>query len=274
MKDADCVEFLRWALPRLGLAWPGFRKVRRQVCRRIGQRLQTLGIVDAAAYRAKLEADPAEWVALDSLCRITISRFFRDRAVWDALVRDVLPALARAALTRGDRELRAWSAGSASGEEPYGLAIAWELGVRVPGVSIRIAASDVDEPVMERARSGCYAAGTLRELPAEWRDAAFEQRDGVFWLRERFRERVELRCEDVRARPPDGPFDLVLSRNLAFTYFDAEAQRHFLDRIAEVLRPGGALVIGRHERLPEDARFAPWPDAPCVLRRSEDEART
>ena len=274
MKDADCVELLRWALPRLGLAWPGFRKVRRQVCRRIGQRLQTLGIVDAAAYRATLEADPAEWVALDSLCRITISRFFRDRAVWDALVRDVLPALARAALARGDRELRAWSAGSASGEEPYGLAIAWELGVRVPGVSIRIAASDVDEPVMERARSGCYAAGTLRELPAEWRDAAFEQRDGVFWLRERFRERVELRCEDVRARPPDGPFDLVLSRNLAFTYFDAEAQRHFLDRIAEVLRPGGALVIGRHERLPEDARFAPWPDAPCVLRRSEDEART
>lgn len=273
MKDADCVELLQWALPRLGLRWPGFRKVRRQVCRRLGQRLQTLGLDDAAAYRARLAVDRAEWVELDSMCRITISRFFRDRAVWDALTRDVLPALARAASTRGDRELRAWCAGSASGEEPYGLAIAWELGVHFPGVSLRIIASDADAAVMERARSGCYAAGTLRELPAEWRDAAFEQRDGIFRLRDEFRQRVELRCEDVRAQQPRGPLDLVLCRNLAFTYFDAAAQRGFLDRVVERLRPGGALVIGRHERLPEDARFAPWPDAPCVFHRA-DEARS
>jgi chemotaxis protein methyltransferase CheR len=269
VKDADCVELLQWALPRLGLRWPGFRKVRRQVCRRIAERLRALELGDVAAYRARLEADPAEWLALDSLCRITISRFLRDRAVWDALVSDVLPALARAALARGDLGLRAWSVGCASGEEPYALSIAWELGARAhgAGVSLRIVASDADAAVLERARRGCYAAGSLRELPAEWRDAAFEPRDGAFQLCERFRERVELRCEDVRVRQPDGPFDLVLCRNLAFTYFDPTAQAGFLDRVAERMQPGAALVIGRHERIPEDPRFAAWPDAPCVFRR-------
>jgi chemotaxis protein methyltransferase CheR len=273
VKDADCVELLQWALPRVGLRWRGFRRVRRQVCRRIGQRLESLGIPDVAAYRARLEADPAEWVVFDSLCHVTISRFFRDRAVWDALVRDVLPTLGRAARERDDRELRAWSAGSASGEEPFSLAIAWALGAQVSGIALRVVASDADAPVIERARRGCYAAGTLRELPPEWRDAAFERRDGIFCLRESFRAPVELRCEDVRARQPEGPFDLVLCRNLAFTYFDTNAQRDFLGRVAERLRPGGALVLGRHERLPDDARFAPWPGAPCVFRRCADEDR-
>lgn len=274
MKDADCVELLQWALPRLGLRWPGFRKVRRQVCRRIAERLRALELGDVAAYRSRLEADPAEWVAFDALCHVTISRFFRDRAVWDALVHDVLPALERAARERGDRELRAWSAGSASGEEPFSLAIAWLLGVQASDVSLRIVASDADTPVMERARHGCYAAGTLRELPAPWREAAFEQRDGTFCVREKIRALVELRCEDVRVRQPDGPFDLVLCRNLAFTYFDPTAQGDFLGRVAELLQPGGALVIGRHERIPEDPRFAAWPDAPCVFRRVAAGARS
>ena len=275
MKDADCVAFLQWALPRLGLRWPGFRKVRRQVCRRIARRLETLGLPDLAAYRSRLEADPAEWAALDALCHITISRFLRDRAVWEALVRDVLPTLARAALARTERRLRAWSAGCASGEEPYGLAIAWALAVRpeLPDVALEIVASDVDDAMLRRAASACYAAGSLRELPAPWRMAAFERRAGTFCLRARFREGIELRCEDVRVDQPEGPFDLVLCRNLAFTYFDDRAQRDFLGRIAERLRPGGALVLGRHERLPEDERFAPWPAAPCVFRRCGVEAR-
>ena len=236
--------------------------------------MERLGLGDASAYRARLEADPAEWAALDSLCRITISRFLRDRAVWDALVREVLPTLARAALARGDRELAAWSAGCASGEEPYGLSIAWELALQphFPDLAFRIVASDADEAVLRRAGRACYAAGSLRELPASWREAAFEEREGSFCLRGGFRERVELRCEDVRVRQPEGPLDLVLCRNLAFTYFDARAQCEFLGRVAERLRPGGALVIGRHERLPEGARFAPWPGAPCVFRGCGAEA--
>jgi hypothetical protein len=79
MQDAECVALLRWALPRLGLRWPGFRKVRRQVCKRINRRIKELGLADVAAYREHLERVPEEWPRLDALCRITISRFYRDR---------------------------------------------------------------------------------------------------------------------------------------------------------------------------------------------------
>jgi chemotaxis protein methyltransferase CheR len=75
------VALLRWALPRLHLRWPGFRRVRRRVCRRIGRRVRELGLAETAPYRARLEADPREWGRLDALCRISISRFFRDRSV-------------------------------------------------------------------------------------------------------------------------------------------------------------------------------------------------
>jgi hypothetical protein len=56
MTDADCVALLQWALPRMGMRWPGFRKVRRQVCKRIARRIADLGLPDLAAYRAHLEA--------------------------------------------------------------------------------------------------------------------------------------------------------------------------------------------------------------------------
>jgi chemotaxis protein methyltransferase CheR len=77
--DAECVDFLQWALPRLGLRWQGFRKVRRQVCRRVARRIAELGLADADAYRLYLERNPQEWDALAELCRVTISRFWRDR---------------------------------------------------------------------------------------------------------------------------------------------------------------------------------------------------
>ncbi len=122
MKDTDCVAFLQWALPRMHLRWPGFRKVRRQVCRRIQQRLQTLGLCDLRAYRDYLERHTEEWSVLDRMTPITISSFYRDKAVWDFLWHEVLEHLAV-----GESGLRAWSIGCASGEEPCTLMLAWRF---------------------------------------------------------------------------------------------------------------------------------------------------
>ena len=85
MTDSDCIAFLQWALPQLDLYWPGFRKVRRQVCKRLKRRTLDLGLGDFYAYRARLETDPSEWRAFDECCHVTISRFFRDRAIFEAM---------------------------------------------------------------------------------------------------------------------------------------------------------------------------------------------
>lgn len=118
----DCTAFLQWALPQLELPWPGFRKVRRQICKRLKRRMDELQLDNFSAYRARLETDPAEWGILDECCHITISRFFRDRGMFEVFRSRVLPDIAARA-RRERRDARIWSAGCASGEEPYTLRI-------------------------------------------------------------------------------------------------------------------------------------------------------
>jgi len=269
MKDVDCVAFLQWALPRLGLHWPGFRKVRRQVCKRIARRIDELGLGHAAAYRERLAQDRAEWQALAALCTIPISRFYRDPSVFDRLGSAVLPALAQQARRRGQESLGCWSAGCASGEEPYTVAIQWRmlLAPRFSTLSLRVLGTDVDASLLDRARAGCYKASSLKALPHSWLNQAFERRGDLFCLRESWRADVRFERQDLLSELPPGPFDLVLCRNLAFTYFGADRSRQALDRLTSRLRLGGALVVGIHERLPEPAAtFEPWPDCPRVFR--------
>ena len=114
MNDRECVAFLQWCLPQLGMRWGGFRKVRRQVCKRVSRRIDILGLADPDAYRLYLESHDDEWTTLGSLCRVTISRFYRDRGVFDGLRARVLPLLVEAASARGDDRVRCWCAGCAS----------------------------------------------------------------------------------------------------------------------------------------------------------------
>ncbi len=252
MTDSECVAFLQWALPRLHLRWPGFRKVRALPRKRLNRRLAGLDLPDVAAYQHHLEAHPGEWAVLDGLCRIPISRFGRDRGVFEHLRRATLPALARLALNRRDPEVRCWSAGCASGEEPYTLRILWdlELAPRFSRLPLRIIATDIDDELLGRARRAYYPPSSLKDLPPEWVARAFLRSEGEYCLGQVYRQRVEFRQQDLRAQAPDGPFHLVLCRNLAFTYFDEAGQREALRRIASRLVPGGFLVIGKHEVLP------------------------
>src|SRR5690242_9500744 len=129
MHEDECAAFLQWALPRLRLRWAGFRKVRRQVCKRLRRRLDELRLKSLEQYRSRLEADPLEWAVLDHLCRITISRLYRDKWVFDFLGRVILLDLTQAASLHS-RPIRCWSAGCASGEEVYTLKILYELEVK------------------------------------------------------------------------------------------------------------------------------------------------
>jgi len=245
--------------------------VRRQVCKRLRRRLVELGLADLAAYRAHLDRHPEEWGVLESLTHITISRFCRDRGVFAFLQRDVLPELATRALARGSDTVEVWSAGCASGEEAYTLAIIWqlELARRFPSLALRILATDVDDAMLARARNGSYTESSLRELPERWRAAAFTRHDQHYRVQDAFKHQVTVARHHLRNPPPPGPFDLVLCRNLAFTYFDRALQRTTATRLAAALRAGGALVLGAHEALPPGlSQFEPWGESTRTYRRT------
>lgn len=234
------------------MRWPGFRKVRKQVCKRIDRRLTELDLADVTAYRHYLTTHPDEWAVLDDFCRITISRFYRDIGLFDFFGRETLPHLLRVARERGQSQIRCWSAGCASGEEPYTVVLLWKLLLQpmYPSFSLSIIATDADPHMLARARDGIYSHGSLKDIPADWQERAFERQAGLFRLREEFREPVTFQQQDLRGEMPSGKFDLIFCRNLAFTYFNEELQKEILLRLIEKLHPGGRLVLGQHETLP------------------------
>ncbi len=254
--DRACVRFLQATLPRLGYRWAGFRKVRRQVCRRVKKRYRELGLSAFDDYADRLAADAEEWHHLDECCRITISRFYRDRRLWHALATAVLPQLYARVAARSPSRLRVWSAGCGAGEEPYTLAILTRLGSTPapPEIEIEIVATDLDPNQLERAGRAVYPESSLRDLPAEWRERAFDREpEGHRRLSAPFASDVRLYRQDLRHEAPPGRFDLVLCRNLAFTYFDAAGQQKSCERLLSRLEPRGWLALGSHEAPPEGA---------------------
>jgi chemotaxis protein methyltransferase CheR len=234
------------------MRWAGFRKVRRQVCKRISKRTSELGLGDTGAYRTYLASHADEWRTLDSLCRVTISRFYRDRAVFDGLREHVLPRVASVAAERGASSARCWSAGCGSGEEAYTMQIIWQADDSKGGnpLPLEVVATDTDARLLERARTGSYPRSSTRDLPPDLLATAFAARAGKFEILARFKKDVTFLLQDIREETPDGRFDVVLCRNLSFTYFDDELQVSVLDSIRQRLLPGGVLVVGVHESIP------------------------
>lgn len=226
--------------------------------------MEQLGFHEFGLYLRHLRATPEEREFLRPLLTVTISRFYRNRRAFDALAERVLPLLASRAET-----VRAWSAGCASGEEPYTLRIVWEE-LRPAGARLWVTATDVDEASLSRARTGLYETSSLREVPPGVAARHFRPEGDRFRISEEIRGGVSFLRHDLQHDDPPGTFDLVLCRNAAFTYFDRTARLRAAERIASALSPGGVLMIGRTETLPPGSErwFAPFlPQAGIHARR-------
>jgi chemotaxis protein methyltransferase CheR len=185
------------------------------------------------------------------MCRITISRFYRDRGIFDLLETLVFPKLFEKAQDRGEESISCWCIGAASGEEPYSISLLWEFSrLEKQGVDLEILATEIDQHMINRARAGCYPASSIKDLPDHVKKQAFSEKNKKFCLQEKFRKRVRFLQQDIRNDQPDSIFDLILCRNLVFTYFSQELQAKIVMNILKHLRPGGFFIIGSHEELP------------------------
>ncbi len=238
-------SFLAEVLPPIGLCPTGFN--RRNIRRRVMRRMESHGIHDFRVYLSLLRRDRTELGIFRSTLTVTISRFFRNRRVFEILTHPILSSLAER-----KKPARAWSAGCASGEEPFTLRIIWEE-LADPKPPLFLLATDIDETCLHRAREGLYRKSSLREVPRSVADRYFLREGEQYRLREEMVRSVEFRKHDLSVDPPPGVFDLVLCRNAAFTYFDVPRRIAVSKAIASALAPGGFLVIGRTEKLPPPA---------------------
>jgi chemotaxis protein methyltransferase CheR len=232
--------------------------------------MKLLGLAGITDYRGYLDEHADEWQVLDSLCQVTISRFYRDKLMFTFLAQEVLPALAQQALAQKRDYLQVWSAGCGSGEEPYSIALLWQmqLQARFPGLHLHIIATDSNPDLLQRVTEACYPYASIKNLPVDWRDIVFSKQADQYCLKLDYRDNLRIMQQDVRDTMPAETFDLVLCRNLVFTYYDEGLQRKILERLQGVLRTGGALVIGIHEQLPTGVSgFMEWSTKMRIYRK-------
>ena len=150
-----------------------------------------------------------------------------------------------------------------------GAQVLEQLQSKFPGLSLRLLASDSNPAMGQRVADARYSESSVKTLPPGWRDTAFIRQAKSYCLKTEFSSGIEFVQQDIRETIPDECFELVLCRNLVFTYFETDLQRSILERISSVLKPGGVLVIGVHERLPElIGGFSQWSAGLPVYRKT------
>jgi two-component system CheB/CheR fusion protein len=231
-----------------------FRNYKRATLqRRIERRMAATRCKSRTAYLALLDRDPAEVNTLVSSMLIKLTTFFRDPEVWTALEK-VVKELVRK--RRPEQEVRIWSAGCATGEETYSIAIAAAeaLGPGHPGAELKVFGTDVDEASIAFARRGVYSAqqleGCSKERLARW----FVPQAGGYAVRKEIRRAVVFGVNNLVSDAPVSRIDLILCRNV-FIYLDSDLQKRVLARFHFSLRHDGALVLGRSELIPFAAKL-------------------
>lgn len=256
----------RQLLDRFGFSWAGYRRVRKGVKRRLSHHMQRTGCRNMGDYIEAIEADPEVRLQFECLMTVSISRFFRDRGLWQSLDGGVLPILAKA-----EKVVTVWSAGCASGEEAYSFKILWEDRRRThaPLPDLSILATDLCPHYLERARDGVYSPSSMREIPEAVRPAFFERTaGGRYALKSWIKEGIEWKVHDLVSDPPGTAFDLTFLRNNVLTYYKDEVRIPAVTKVVDHMAPGGFLIVGRQERMPmEPAGLKRWGDSATIFQK-------
>ncbi len=244
-EEATLRTFLEEVRARSGIDFTSYKAP--TIGRRLQRRMAATRTGTLADYRAYLHDHPEEYQRLISSFLIKVTDFFRDPELFSYLREQALPSLIDAARARGN-ELRLWSAGCATGEEAYSLAIlvAEVLGADLDRLTVRIFATDLDATAIDFARRGVYPASALLTLPEDLMARYFVGVDGAYEVVKRVRGLVVFGQHDLGQRPAFPRIDLALCRNVLI-YFTPELQRRALQLFAVALRDGGLLALGTAE---------------------------
>ena len=237
------------------------------VRRRIAVRMRARGVHTFEEYGQVLDRDRHEYDLLLDALTINVTKFFRNPETFAAIDREIVPAL----YARVEPEIRIWSAGCASGEEPYSLAMLMHRYAIAHGKRfdrVDVLGTDLDRASLAAAERATYLESTLADTPAELRQMYFPLQP-PYRIPQEVRARVQFRRHDLLREPFPEAQHLIVCRNVII-YFDRSTQEQLFERFAAALLPGGFLVLGRVETLfgPARTSFAPVDGRERVFRRT------
>lgn len=253
--DEAFEALLRYMRDSRGFDFTGYKRT--SLMRRVRRRMDQAGYPTFEEYLDFLQASSDEFTALFNTILINVTSFFRDAEAWDYVGAEVIPRLLA---ERGpDDPIRVWSAGCASGQEAYTLAmlLAEALGADEFRQRVKIYATDVDEDALSEGRTASYDAKAVESVPPEMLGRYFEQVNGRYVFRKDLRRAVIFGRNDLVTDAPISRVDLLVCRN-ALMYLNAETQRNVLGRLHFALTPQGTLFLGHAEMLLSHGdRFTP-----------------
>ena len=244
--DPEFEALLDYIKLNRGFDFTGYK--RPSLMRRVQIRMQNTDIQTYSDYTDYLEVHPGEFSHLFNTILINVTAFFRDRAVWDYLEKEVVPKIVARKIST-DR-IRVWCAGCASGQEAYTLAmvLAEVLGLEEFHQRVKIYATNVDEIALHQARQATYNAKEVEGIPPPLLERYFNHSHGSYTFCPDLRRSVIFGRHDLLQDPPISRIDLLTCRN-TLMYFHAETQAKIISRFHFALNDGSFLVLGKAELL-------------------------
>ncbi len=215
----------RQLLNRLELSWDGYRKVRKGVKKRIGRHMQRLGCRTVQEYFTALDSSQELRKECELLMTVSISRFFRDRRLWETIESEILPGI----IKEGMKEIRVWLAGCGCGEEVYTFMIVWNRlqrsFERVPG--LLVVATDMNPVYLDKARAGVYSWSSLKEITEEVKSTYFKARskERLYKVSPSLKEGIVWKAHDLLSDTSGNDFHLIFLINNLLTYYHDELKK-------------------------------------------------
>ena len=229
-----------------GFDFSGYKRT--SLSRRICKRMQSLNIENYSDYLDYLEVHPDEFVELFNTILINVTAFFREPQAWEYIASEIIPPIV--AKKPISKPIRVWSAGCASGQETYTIAmlLAEALGMEQYAERVKVFATDVDADALNQSRHASYTDKEVQGIPQDLVDKYFDQVNGRYIVQKDLRRCVIFGRHDLVQDAPIGRIDLLLCRN-SLMYFNTETQSKILDRFHFALNDGGFLFLGKAEML-------------------------
>ncbi len=218
--------------------------------RRLAARLRALGLHTYRQYTAYLDAHPEEFHGLLDTLTINVTDFFRDKSVYDVFAREVVPVLLEEKLRSRHRMVRVWSAGCATGEEPYSIAmtILEAAGRMRERFLLGVTGTDIDPKALSKAKRAEYDVAALKHIPPSYQLKYVEAKGDRFVIRPEVTSCVRFNRLDLFRDRPLSVVDVIFCRNV-FIYFNRDQQERVLETFWSALHRGGYLVLGKSEKL-------------------------
>jgi two-component system CheB/CheR fusion protein len=246
---------LRYMRDSRGFDFTGYKRT--SLMRRVRHRMDQAGHKTYEEYLDVLQASSDEFTALFNTLLINVTTFFRDPSAWEFVNTDVIPTIL--ASKPPNDPIRVWSAGCASGQEPYSLAMlfAQALGLDEYRRRVKIYATDVDEEALSQARAASYSAKQVESVPPDLLEKYFERNNSHYGFHKDLRRGVIFGRNDLVKDAPISRVDLLACRN-TLMYMNGDTQRNVLGRLHFALAPQGVFFLGHAEMLLSHSdRFTP-----------------